>query len=80
MASLDTNVLVRYLVQDDDRQFALAEKLVVRSVKTMTNEIDGFFRQARRRPASALPVRKGLQRRMAEKDAISCHRFGGTDY
>jgi predicted nucleic-acid-binding protein len=28
MASLDTNVLVRYLVQDDDRQFALAKKLV----------------------------------------------------
>ena len=28
MASLDTNVLVRYLVQDDDRQFALAEKLI----------------------------------------------------
>ena len=31
----------------------------VRSVKTMTNEIDGFFRQARRRPASALLVREG---------------------
>ena len=28
MASLDTNVLVRYLVQDDDRQFALAEQLI----------------------------------------------------
>jgi predicted nucleic-acid-binding protein len=28
MASLDTNVLVRYLVQDDERQFALAKKLV----------------------------------------------------
>lgn len=28
MASLDTNVLVRYLVQDDDREFALAEKLI----------------------------------------------------
>ena len=28
MASLDTNVLVRYLVQDDDRQFALAERLI----------------------------------------------------
>ena len=23
---------------------------------------------------------KGMQRRMAGKDAISCHRFGGTDY
>jgi predicted nucleic-acid-binding protein len=28
MASLDTKVLVRYLVQDDERQFALAKKLV----------------------------------------------------
>jgi predicted nucleic-acid-binding protein len=28
MASLDTNVLVRYLVQDDERQFALARKLI----------------------------------------------------
>lgn len=28
MASLDTNVLVRYLVQDDDRQLALARKLI----------------------------------------------------
>ena len=28
MASLDTNVLVRYLVQDDERQFGLAKKLV----------------------------------------------------
>lgn len=28
MASLDTNVLVRYLVRDDNRQFALAKKLV----------------------------------------------------
>lgn len=28
MASLDTNVLVRYLVRDDDRQVALAKKLI----------------------------------------------------
>lgn len=28
MASLDTNVLVRYLVQDDDRQLGLAKKLI----------------------------------------------------
>lgn len=28
MASLDTNVLVRYLVQDDDRQLALAKRLI----------------------------------------------------
>lgn len=28
MASLDTNVLVRYLVQDDEPQFLLAKKLV----------------------------------------------------
>ena len=28
MASLDTTILVRYLVQDDGRQFALAEKLI----------------------------------------------------
>ncbi len=28
MAALDTNVLVRYLVQDDTQQFALAKKLV----------------------------------------------------
>ncbi len=28
MAALDTNVLIRYLVQDDDRQLALAKKLI----------------------------------------------------
>ena len=28
MASLDTNILVRYLVKDDELQFALAEKLI----------------------------------------------------
>lgn len=28
MASLDTNILVRYLVQDDGQQFALAKKLI----------------------------------------------------
>ena len=28
MASLDTNILVRYLVQDDEQQLALAKKLI----------------------------------------------------
>lgn len=28
MAALDTNVLVRYLVRDDDKQLALAKKLI----------------------------------------------------
>lgn len=33
MASLDTNVLIRYLVQDDDPQFALARKLIKAGVR-----------------------------------------------
>ena len=33
MAALDTNVLVRYLVQDDDRQLAVARKLVLAAVR-----------------------------------------------
>ena len=33
MAALDTNVLVRYLVQDDDRQLAAARKLVLAAVR-----------------------------------------------
>ena len=33
MASLDTNVLVRYLVQDDERQFLLAKKLILAAVR-----------------------------------------------
>ena len=32
MAALDTNVLVRYLVQDDDRQLAAARKLILAAV------------------------------------------------
>lgn len=55
--------------------------LVIRSTKTVTNETDGFFRQARRRPAAVWGVYgKEMQRRWAEKDADSCLRFGGTDY
>lgn len=33
MASLDTNVLVRYLVQDDEKQFASAKKLIRAAVR-----------------------------------------------
>ena len=33
MAALDTNVLVRYLVQDDDRQLAAARMLVLAAVR-----------------------------------------------
>lgn len=33
MAALDTNVLVRYLVQDDDRQVAAARKLILAAVR-----------------------------------------------
>ena len=33
MAALDTNVLVRYLVQDDDRQLAAARKLILAAVR-----------------------------------------------
>jgi predicted nucleic-acid-binding protein len=33
MASLDTNVLVRYLVQDDESQFLLAKKLIRAAVR-----------------------------------------------
>ena len=54
--------------------------LVVRSIKRETNEIDGFFRQARRTAAAVLKYGKDGQRSMAEKDAISCLCFGGTDY
>ncbi|GAA4339933.1 PIN domain-containing protein [Variovorax defluvii] len=34
MAALDTNVLVRYLVQDDERQLAAASRLIRRCVET----------------------------------------------
>jgi len=34
MASLDTNVLVRYLVQEDEPQFFLAKKLIRAAVRT----------------------------------------------
>ena len=33
MASLDTNVLVRYLIQDDELQFLLAKKLIRAAVR-----------------------------------------------
>jgi predicted nucleic-acid-binding protein len=33
MAALDTNVLVRYLVQDDEKQFASAKKLVAAALR-----------------------------------------------
>ena len=33
MASLDTNVLIRYLIQDDDQQLALARKLIKAAVR-----------------------------------------------
>ena len=55
-------------------------KLVVCSIKTETNEIDGFFRHARRTAAAVLKYGRDGQRSMAEKDAISCLFFGGTDY
>jgi hypothetical protein len=42
-----------------------------RFVQTATNEIDGFFRQARRTAAAVQVYGKDGQRRMAEKDAIS---------
>ena len=54
--------------------------LVVRFIKTMTNEIDGFFCQARRAAAAVLTYGKDGQRSMAKKDAISCQRFGETNY
>ena len=34
MASLDTNILVRYLVQDDEQQLALARKLIKSALRT----------------------------------------------
>lgn len=37
MASLDTNILVRYLVQDDERQLALARKLIKSALRTGEN-------------------------------------------
>ena len=54
--------------------------LVHRFTKTGTNEIDGFFRQARRESAAVLKYGKILQRSMAEKDAISCLGFSETVY
>ena len=53
MASLDTNVLVRYLIQDDDRQFALAKKLIRAALRagetlyvpiTVMLELEGVLR------------------------------------
>jgi hypothetical protein len=54
--------------------------LVVRFTKTETNEIDGFFCQARRTAAAVLKYGKDGRRSMAEKDAISCLGFSETNY
>ena len=54
--------------------------LVVRFTKTLTNETDGFFA---RLGADSQPhgvYGKGMQRRMAEKDSVSCQCFGETNY
>ena len=51
-----------------------------RFTKTGTNEIDGFFRQARRESAAVLRYGKILQRSLAEKVAISCLGFIETVY
>jgi hypothetical protein len=44
--------------------------LVQRFAKNYTNEIDGFFRQARRTAAAVLKYGKDGQRSMTEKDSI----------
>jgi hypothetical protein len=55
--------------------------LVLRFTKTLTNEIDGFVRQARAANRSDTQwYREDLQRGMADKDAISCQGFGETQY
>jgi hypothetical protein len=47
----------------------------------LTNEIDGFVRQARAENRSDTQwYREDFQRGMADKDAISCQPFGGTQY
>jgi hypothetical protein len=56
-------------------------RLVVRFTKTLPDETDGFFSQGKARGG----VIAGLygndeQRRHAEKDAVSWHCFGETDY
>ena len=75
----------RELYQDLNGAFAKQWKaktneLVHRFTKTETNEIDGFFRQARRESAAVLTYGKILQRSMAEKDAILCLGFSETVY
>jgi len=50
------------LVEDNPQDEMLTLRaywLVVRSAKTVTNEMDGFFRQARRRPAAVCGIRQG---------------------
>ena len=55
-------------------------ELVHRFIKTLTNEIHGFLRQARRTIAAVLKYGKVGQRSMAEKYAISCQGFNETMY
>jgi hypothetical protein len=56
-------------------------QLVLRLTKRLTNEIDGFVRQARAENRSDTQwYREHLQRGMADKDAISCQPFGATQY
>jgi hypothetical protein len=52
-----------------------APRLVLRFTKTLTNEIDAFVRQARRKPQRYLWYRADLQRRMASEGAIFMSRF-----
>jgi len=46
----------------------------------LPNEIDGFFRQARRPSAAVLKYDELGQRRMAEKDAIPWQYFDEVMY
>lgn len=39
-----------------------------------------FFARLGADPLPHCPCGKGMQRRMVEKDTVSCHGFGETDY
>jgi hypothetical protein len=50
------------------------------SSKAIRNETDGFFARLGADPLPHCRCGKGLQRRMAEKDTVSCIDFGESDH
>lgn len=58
--------------------YSAVQRLVLRTGNNGTNETDGFFVKLGADPQPYGVYGKGLQRRMAEKDAVSCFVIYGS--